>query len=91
MINHKEHIIKYFLSGIKDTKNFKIGIEHEKFLFDQKINKRVDYSTIQKMFSALSEFGWKPIMEKQNIIGLQKKEKVLLLSQVTKLNYQEIN
>jgi glutamate--cysteine ligase len=79
MINHKEHIIKYFLSGIKDTKNFKIGIEHEKFLFDQKINKRVDYSTIQKMFSALTEFGWEPIMEKQNIIGLQKDGKNITL------------
>jgi glutamate--cysteine ligase len=79
MINNKEHIIEYFKSGIKDTKNFKIGIEHEKFLFNQKTNKRVDYPTIQKMFSALSEFGWKPIMEKQNIIGLQKKGKSITL------------
>ena len=70
MINHKEHIIKYFESGIKDTKNFKIGIEHEKFLFDSKTNKRTDYPTIKKMFSLLSEFGWKSIMEGQNIIGL---------------------
>ena len=62
MINHKEHIIKYFESGIKDTKNFKMGIEHEKFLFYQKTNKRVNYSTVQKMFSALTEFGWKPII-----------------------------
>ena len=29
----KEQIIKYFKSGIKEKKNFKIGIEHEKFLF----------------------------------------------------------
>ena len=79
MINHKEHIINYFKSGIKDTKNFKIGIEHEKFLFDQKKNKRADYPTIRKMFSLLSEFGWKPIMEKKNIIGLQKQGKSITL------------
>jgi len=79
MITQKEHIIKYFESGIKDTKNFKIGIEHEKFLFDKKKNKRVDYPTILKMFSLLSEFGWKPIMEKENIIGLQKKGKSITL------------
>jgi len=79
MITQKEHIVKYFESGIKDTKNFKIGIEHEKFLFDKKKNKRVDYSTILKMFSLLSEFGWKPIMEKENIIGLQKKGKSITL------------
>ena len=79
MIDHKEHIIKYFESGIKDTKNFKMGIEHEKFLFDQKTNKRADYTTIKKMFVLLSEFGWKPIMEKQNIIGLQKNGKSITL------------
>jgi len=79
MINHKEHIIKYFESGIKDTKNFKMGIEHEKFLFNRKTNKRVDYPTIKKMFSLLNEFGWKPIMEKQNVIGLQKKGKSITL------------
>ena len=79
MITHKEHIIKYFESGIKDVKNFKIGIEHEKFLFDEKTNKRADYLTILKMFSLLSEFGWKPIMEKENIIGLQKQGKSITL------------
>ena len=30
MINSKEQIIKYFESGIKYKKDFKIGIEHEK-------------------------------------------------------------
>ncbi len=42
MINTKEKIIEYFRSGIKDEKNFKIGIEHEKFLFNGKNNKRID-------------------------------------------------
>ena len=53
-------------------KNFRIGIEHEKFLFDLKTNKRIDYKKILEMFSALMEFGWKPIKEKENIIGLSK-------------------
>ena len=42
MINTKEQIIEYFKSGIKDNKNFKIGIEHEKFLFNRNDNKRID-------------------------------------------------
>ena len=79
MINSKEQIIEYFKSGIKDIKDFKIGIEHEKFLFDEKTNKRVDYPTVLRMFSLLSEFGWKPIIEKRNIIGLQKKGKNITL------------
>ena len=72
MINSKEQIIEYFKSGIKQTKDFKIGIEHEKFLFNNINNKRVDYLKIKEMFTALLEFGWNPILEKKNIIGLNK-------------------
>ena len=79
MINSKEHIIEYFNSGIKDKKDFKIGIEHEKFLFENKNNKRIDYSKIKEMFSALIEFGWSPIKERENIIGLNKGDKNITL------------
>ena len=43
MINHKEQVVNYFKSGIKTTNDFKIGIEHEKFLFDKNTNKRATY------------------------------------------------
>ena len=72
MITTKENIIEYFRSGIKNPKDFKIGIEHEKFLFNEQNNKRIDYLRIKEMFSALVEFGWNPILEKGNIIGLNK-------------------
>src|SRR5210317_1339998 len=70
MITSKEQIINYFKSGIKDNKNFKIGIEHEKFLFNINDNTRIDYSKIKDMFSGLAEFGWKPVYEKENIVAL---------------------
>ncbi|MDB4119555.1 glutamate-cysteine ligase family protein [Candidatus Pelagibacter sp.] len=79
MINSKEQIIEYFKSGIKKTQDFKIGIEHEKFLFNNHDNKRIDYSKVKEMFSALSEFGWNPILEKENIIGLNKGGKNITL------------
>ena len=79
MINSKEQIIEYFKSGIRDTKDFKIGIEHEKFLFNKKNNKRIDYSKIKEMFAALLEFGWNPILEKGDIIGLNKGGKNITL------------
>ena len=79
MITTKEQIVQYFESGAKDKKDFKIGIEHEKFLFDKKNNKRIDYVKIKKMFSALIEFGWNPILEKGNIIGLNKAGKNITL------------
>ena len=79
MIKTKEQIIEYFQSGIKVTKDFKIGIEHEKFLFDTKNNKRIDYTKVKEMFAALTEFGWNPIFEKDNIIGLNKGGKNITL------------
>ena len=79
MIHSKEQIIDYFKSGIKQTKNFKIGIEHEKFLFNNMDNKRIDYSKIKEMFSDLLEFGWNPILEEKNIIGLNKGGKNITL------------
>ena len=79
MISTKEQIIEYFKNGIKETKNFKIGIEHEKFLFNNEDNKRVSYSKIKEMFTVLLEFGWHPILEKGNIIGLNKGGKNITL------------
>ena len=79
MINSKEQIIQYFKSGIKNTKDFKIGIEHEKFLFSNQDNKRINYSKIKKLFTALLEFGWNPILEKDNIVGLNKGGKNITL------------
>ena len=79
MINSKKQIIEYFNSGIKERKDFKIGIEHEKFLFNKNDNTRIDYSKIKEMFTTLLEFGWNPILEKDNIIGLNKGGKNITL------------
>ena len=79
MITTKEQIIEYFKSGIKNKKDFKIGIEHEKFLFNSEDNKRVNYSKIKEMFSKLIEFNWNPIFENDNIIGLNKGGKNITL------------
>ena len=51
----------------------------KKFLFEKNSNKRVNYLKIKEMFSALLEFGWNPIMEKNNIIGLNKGGKNITL------------
>ena len=79
MINKKDKIIEYFISGIKKKNDFKIGIEHEKFLFNNLNNQRVDYKKIKEMFTALIEFGWNPIFEKKNVVGLNKNSKNITL------------
>jgi len=79
MITNKNQIIEYFKSGIKKPQDFRIGIEHEKFLFNNVDNKRINYLKVKEMFSVLLEFGWNPILEKENIIGLNKGGKSITL------------
>jgi len=79
MIISKEKIIEHFKSGIKEKKDFKIGIEHEKFLFNNKDNTRINYEKVKEMFTALIEFGWNPILENGNIIGLNNGDKNISL------------
>ena len=76
---NKDNIINYFKAGIKELKNIKIGVEHEKFLFYKKNDKRINYSTIKEIFKILYEFGWKPHFEEENVIALNKDGKSITL------------
>ena len=69
----KDSFINYFKSGIKDTNDCGVGIEHEKFVFSK--DKRADYKSILNLFEKLYEFGWEPVKENANIISLRKEKK----------------
>ena len=75
----KEDLIKYFKDGCKTENTLSIGVEHEKFLFNNKSNKRINFATVTKVFNFLEQFGWKSIKEKNNIIGLHKEGKTITL------------
>ena len=47
-IKNKSQFIKYFTDGIKKTDQLKIGVEHERFLFEGKNSKPLD---VTKVFS----------------------------------------
>ena len=69
-INSKDQIINYFLSGAK--KNVFIGVENEKFLFQEKNNVRATYSDIKKVFEIFKKkFEWEEVKENENIVGLK--------------------
>ena len=76
---NKKNIIDYFQSGSKSHNECGIGIEHEKLLFYEKNNQRINYESILEMFKELYEFGWKPVYEGQNIIALNKGKKNITL------------
>ena len=75
----KEDLIKYFQDGCKNENNLSIGVEHEKFLFNNKLNDRVNFKTIIKVFKFLEKFGWKPIKENGDIVALHKNNKKITL------------
>ena len=75
----KEDLINYFQDGCKAGNNLSIGVEHEKFLFNNKSNKRVNFETITKILKSLEKFGWSSIKEKNNIIALYKENKSITL------------
>jgi glutamate--cysteine ligase len=71
-LESKSQLIEYFTKGIKKQDQLLIGVEHEKFLFFGKEKKRVDYEQIKKIFKNLEVFGWKPVNENGNIVGLKR-------------------
>jgi len=76
---NKNDLIKYFQEGCKEENNLCVGVEHEKFLFDNKKNERVNFETVTKVLKFLEKFGWKPVKEKNNIIALKKEGKSITL------------
>ena len=73
LIKNKSHLIQYFNDGIKNESQLKIGVEHEKFLFNKNDLKRIDYNQIKKVFEILSYKGWELQHEKDKVIGLKRK------------------
>ena len=71
-IENKTQLIQYFIDGIKKDTNLRIGVEHEKFLFNKKDLKRIEYNKIKKIFEILKEKGWEPQLEKDKLIGLRR-------------------
>ena len=71
-IENKTQLIQYFKDGIKKDTDLRIGVEHEKFLFNKTDLKRINYDQIKKIFGILKDKGWEPQLEKDKLIGLKR-------------------
>ena len=78
-INSKQDLINFFERGCKKESQLNIGVEHEKFIFDNNSNKRINFETILKIFHFLMKFGWKPIKEANSIVALSRKDQKITL------------
>ena len=73
-IKNKSQFIEYFSKGSKQLDQLKIGVEHERFLFENQDKKRISYQILKKIFENLKSNGWKPLFENENIIGMQRND-----------------
>jgi glutamate--cysteine ligase len=73
-IETREELIAWFEAGSKPKSQFRIGTEHEKFVFMAGRNSPVPYDgprSIRALLEGMQHLlGWEPILENGNIIGL---------------------
>ncbi|HEX3537245.1 MAG TPA: glutamate--cysteine ligase [Stellaceae bacterium] len=72
-ITEKRQLVAYHESGNKPPAEWRVGTEHEKFVFRRADLKRVPYEGpdgIGAFLTAMTRFGWKPVVEKGNVIAL---------------------
>ncbi len=75
-IERREQLAEYLASGCKPHADWRIGTEHEKFGYCRDTLKPLPYDgprSIKAMLEGLRNgFGWAPLFEADNIIGLEK-------------------
>ena len=72
-ITDKRQLVEYLESGCKPPAAWRVGTEHEKFVFRRSDLHRVPYEGpdgIAAVLGEMSRFGWKPILENDNTIAL---------------------
>ena len=73
-ITDRRQLVEYLAGGSKPRDAWRIGTEHEKFVFRRKDRKPVPYDGpdgIRALLEGLTRFGWKPVLDAGNIIGLE--------------------
>jgi len=72
-ITDKRQLVEYHASGNKPPSAWRVGTEHEKFVFRRSDLKRVPYDGpdgIRALLEGMMRFGWKPVIENGNVIAL---------------------
>ncbi len=76
VIEKREDLVEWFAAGEKAVSDWRIGTEHEKFVFDTEKLTPVGYegeAGIRALMEAMiSDFGWQPIREGDTIIALKR-------------------
>ncbi len=72
-IQSRDDLVHHLSRGCRPRADWSIGTEHEKFVYDLKTHKPVAYDGkpgIRQLLEGMQRFGWEPVREGGNIIGL---------------------
>src|SRR6201996_3695682 len=72
-IQSRDDLVRQLSKGCRPKAEWRIGTEHEKFVYDLKTHKPVAYDArpgIRQLLEGMQRFGWEPVREGENIIGL---------------------
>jgi glutamate--cysteine ligase len=72
-IENREDLLSVFAGGEKPREKWRIGTEHEKFVYRVDDHRAPSYEEpggIRDLLNAMTEFGWKPVVENGNVIAL---------------------
>ena len=73
-IESRADLISVFEGGEKPREDWRIGTEHEKFVYRCADHRAPSYDEpggIRDLLMGLTEFGWEPVMEGGNVIALK--------------------
>ncbi|OYY91722.1 MAG: glutamate--cysteine ligase [Sphingomonas sp. 28-66-16] len=73
VIEHRDQLIATFAQGEKPPERWRIGTEHEKFVYKTDDHRAPSYDEpggIRDLLDALTEFGWVPVIEGGKVIAL---------------------
>ena len=72
-LTDKAQLVAYLEAGCKPPEDWRIGTEHEKFCYALADYRPLPYHSdrsIHALLTGLQDFGWKPVLEGENVIAL---------------------
>src|ERR671913_1353004 len=73
LVESRDDLLSVFSEGEKPPERWRIGTEHEKFVYNVRDHHAPSYDEpggIRDLLMGLTEFGWKPVIENGNVIAL---------------------
>ncbi|MFL6765080.1 MAG: glutamate--cysteine ligase [Sphingomicrobium sp.] len=74
LIESRDDLLSAFAGGEKPREQWRIGTEHEKFVYRVADHRAPSYEEpggIRDLLMGLTEFGWEPVIENGNVIALK--------------------